>query len=97
MSDITLQLEYSVEVDASPAFARFALDGPFEVGSRGTTLVPGQDASLRYWTAEPDSQNVRSRKAVLSGSSLVGGGLLVQATGAYLGNDKRGRQGEMED
>jgi hypothetical protein len=58
MSGITLQLEYSVEADASPAFAwrfrtnvanwngppaKFALDGPFEVGSCGLTLLPGQE------------------------------------------------------
>jgi hypothetical protein len=58
MSEIALQLEYSVEADVSPAFAwrfrtnvanwndppaRFALDGPFEVGSCGTTLLPGQE------------------------------------------------------
>lgn len=53
-----MQLEYSVEADVSPAFAwqyrtdvstwndppaQFTLDGPFEVGGRGTTLLPGQD------------------------------------------------------
>jgi len=58
MSKIALQLEYSVEADVSPAFAwqfrtdvsnwndppaQFALDGPFEVGSRGTTQLPGQE------------------------------------------------------
>ena len=58
MSEIALQLEYSVEADVSPAFAwrfrtdvanwndppaRFAIDGPFEVGSHGTTLLPGQE------------------------------------------------------
>lgn len=58
MGEIALQLEYSVEADASPAFAwrfltdvanwndppaRFALDGLFEVGSCGATLLPGQE------------------------------------------------------
>jgi hypothetical protein len=58
MSVIALQLEYSVEADVSPAFAwqfrtdvsnwndppaQFALDGPFEAGSRGTTQLPGQE------------------------------------------------------
>jgi hypothetical protein len=58
MSEIGLQLNYSVEADVSPAFAwryrtdvatwndppaRFTLDGPFESGSRGTTLLPGQE------------------------------------------------------
>jgi Polyketide cyclase / dehydrase and lipid transport len=56
MSEIALQLESSVEVNVSPAFAwqfrtdvsnwndppaQFALNGPFEVGSRGTTLMSG--------------------------------------------------------
>ena len=58
MSEIALQLEYSVEADVSPAFAwqfrtdvskwndppaQFALDGPFEAGSSGTTQLPGQE------------------------------------------------------
>lgn len=58
MSGVALQLEYSVEVDVSPAFAwqfrtdvsnwndppaHFVLDGPFEAGSRGTTQLPGQE------------------------------------------------------
>jgi hypothetical protein len=57
MSEIPSQLQYSVEADVSPAFAwrfrtdvanrndppaRFALDGPFEVGSCGTTLWSDQ-------------------------------------------------------
>ena len=57
MSEIAWRLKYSVETDATPAFAwrfrtevanwndppaRFALDGPFETGSCGTTLFPGQ-------------------------------------------------------
>lgn len=58
MSEVAVQLTYSVEADVSPAFAwqfqtdisnwndppaKFALDGPFEVGSCGTTLLPGQE------------------------------------------------------
>jgi hypothetical protein len=57
MSEIALRLKYSVEADVTPAFAwrfrtdvanwndppaRFALDGPFEAGQCGTTLLPGQ-------------------------------------------------------
>ena len=57
MSEIALQLKYSVEADVTPAFAwqfrtdianwndppaRFSLEGPFEAGSCGTTLLPGQ-------------------------------------------------------
>jgi hypothetical protein len=55
MSDIGCELEYSVEVSASPVFvwdwrtdvsnwddppARFSLDGPFAAGSWGTTVFP---------------------------------------------------------
>jgi len=51
-----MQLEYSVEADVSPEFAwkfrtdvatwndppaTFALEGPFETGARGTTILPG--------------------------------------------------------
>ena len=57
MSEYDLQLEHSVEADVSTPFAwrfrtdvanwndppaKFALDGPFEAGSRGTTILPGQ-------------------------------------------------------
>jgi|SRR6266511_5268664 len=53
-----LRLEHSVEANVSPAFAwsfrtdvanwndppaTFSLDGPFAVGARGTTVVPGQE------------------------------------------------------
>lgn len=63
MSEIALQLEYSVEADVSPAFAwqfrtnvsnwddppaQFSLDGPFEAGARGTTQLPGQEPL--HWT-----------------------------------------------
>jgi hypothetical protein len=58
MNKIALQLEYSVEADVSPAFAwrfrtdvanwsdppaRFTLEGPFKVGSYGTTVLPDQE------------------------------------------------------
>jgi len=57
MSRIVLQLEHSVEVEVTAEFAwkhrtnianwndppaRFALDGAFVAGSRGTTVLPGQ-------------------------------------------------------
>lgn len=57
MSEIALQLEQSVEVEVSPEFAwryrtdianwndppaKFLLDGPFAAGTRGTTVLPGQ-------------------------------------------------------
>jgi len=59
---IAYQLEYSVEADVTPSFAwnwrtdivnwsdppaQFLLDGPFDTGSWGTTLFPGQ-APLRW-------------------------------------------------
>ena len=59
MGTIALQLEYSVEADVSRDFAwqfrtdvstwndapaQFALDGPFETGSPGTTRWPGQES-----------------------------------------------------
>jgi len=62
MTDIALVLEHSSEADVSQAFAwnfrtdianwndppaTFLLDGPFADGSRGTTLLPGQEP--RVW------------------------------------------------
>ena len=62
MSDVTWETEYSVEVAADATFAwtymsdvrnwddppaRFALDGPFVSGGRGTTEMPEQSA--RHW------------------------------------------------
>jgi hypothetical protein len=58
MDEVAWQLEHSVETDASCSFAwsyltdvrnwndppaEFSLDGPFATGSRGTTLMPGQE------------------------------------------------------
>jgi hypothetical protein len=66
MNDIALVLEHSVEADVSLAFAwqfrtdvanwsdppaTFVLDGPFVDGSRGTTLLPGQEP-LRWRIAK---------------------------------------------
>jgi hypothetical protein len=66
MSEILSRLEYSIEADVSPGFAwrfrtdvanwddppaKFVLDGPFEVGSCGTTLLPGQEP-LRWCIRE---------------------------------------------
>jgi hypothetical protein len=64
MNEIALQLDYSVEADVSPTFAwqhrrtdisnwndppaRFSLEGPFEAGSRGTTLLPGDQ--IMHWS-----------------------------------------------
>jgi len=58
MSKVALQMEFSVEADVPPQFAwrfrtdvsnwndppaTFALEGPFEAGSLGTTVLPGQE------------------------------------------------------
>lgn len=71
MSEIALQLEYSVEADVSPRFAwsyrtdvanwydppaKFALEGPFAAGSRGTTLLPGQ-APLQWYIRDVQPRN----------------------------------------
>jgi|SRR5688572_19135311 len=65
-NDIALVLEHSLDVDVNPAFAwkfrtdiakwndpaaTFLLDGSFATGSRGTTLLPGQEA-LFWWIRE---------------------------------------------
>jgi len=58
MDNIACELEHSVDADVSPSFAwnwrtdvrnwddppaQFQLEGPFDTGSRGTTLFPGQE------------------------------------------------------
>ena len=63
MDEVAWQLEHSVEADVGADFAwsfwtdvtnwddppaQFELDGPFAVGSHGTTLIPGQEP--RHWT-----------------------------------------------
>ena len=63
MDEVAWQLEHSVEADVQADFAwsfwtdvtnwddppaQFELDGPFAVGSHGTTLIPGQEP--RHWT-----------------------------------------------
>ena len=63
MADTPLVLEHAIEADVSPAFAwtfrtdittwsdppaTFQLDSPFAEGSRGLTLMPGQEP-LAWW------------------------------------------------
>lgn len=63
MADSPLVLEHSIDADVSPAFAwtfrtdittwsdppaTFQLDGPFAEGSRGLTLMPGQEP-VAWW------------------------------------------------
>lgn len=63
MREVALQLEHSIEAQVSLEFAwkfrtdtanwndppaRFVLDGPFIAGSRGTTMLPGQEPL--YWS-----------------------------------------------
>jgi len=58
MSDVAWEIAHSIDANASPAFAwsymtsvanwddppaKFELDGPFAVGSSGTTRMPGQE------------------------------------------------------
>jgi hypothetical protein len=89
MSEIALQLENSVEVEVSPAFAwrfrtdvanwndppaQFALHGPFIAGSCGTTLLPEQEAL--HW----------SLREVHPGKSFV---LEMQLKGATLTFESR--------
>ena len=65
-NDIVLVLEHSLDVDVDLTFAwkfrtdiakwndppaTFQLDGPFATGSRGTTLLPGQEP-LSWWIRE---------------------------------------------
>jgi hypothetical protein len=60
-SDIAWEISHSVDANVSPAFAwaymthvenwddppaQFELEGPFAVGSRGTTRMPGQEPRL---------------------------------------------------
>ena len=62
MNGVAWEIAYSVDANASPAFAwaymtnvanwddppaKFELDGPFMAGSRGTTRAPGQET--RHW------------------------------------------------
>jgi hypothetical protein len=62
VNDVAWEIAHSVDANASPAFAwtymtnvanwddppaKFELDGPFTVGSRGTTRIPGQEP--RHW------------------------------------------------
>lgn len=83
MGEVAWQLEHSVEADASAGFvwsfwtdvtnwddppAQFVLAGPFAVGSRGTTLLPGQEP--RHWTI----------REVRAGKSFVIETLLDRAT-----------------
>ena len=66
MADTPLVLEHSIDADVSPAFAwtfrtdittwsdppaTFQLDGAFAEGSRGLTLMPGQEP-LAWWIRE---------------------------------------------
>jgi hypothetical protein len=72
MNDVIYQVEHSVEAPVSPAFAwdwrtevknwndppaQFQLDGPFSIGSWGTTWLPGKEP-LRWQIR--DVQTTRS-------------------------------------
>ncbi len=81
MTNVAWEMAYSVETDASPAFAwnywtnianwadppaEFELDGPFAVGSRGVTRLPGREP-LR----DHPAQGSHYREATGGSSSVV--------------------------
>jgi hypothetical protein len=78
------EITHSVETNASPAFAwnfwtdianwddppaKFALDGPFATGSRGTTRLPGQEP-LRWFIQVVTPPNAATIEMSLDGASL---------------------------
>ena len=82
--DDPLVLEHSVEADVSRAFAwrfrtdiktwsdppaTFLLDGPFVEGSRGTTLIPGQQP-LTWWIREVRDGHSFAIEMALDGATL---------------------------
>jgi len=87
MSDVLWLLEHSEDADASPEFAwsfltevanwddppaRFALDGPFATGSRGTTRLP--DREPIHWTIG----DVRAGRSYTIETELDGATLLCE-------------------
>ncbi len=85
MRGIALQMEHSVEVEVSQEFAwrfqtdvgnwsdppaSFSLDGPFVAGSRGTTLLPGQEA-LRWTIRDVHPGKSYALEMQLDGATLM--------------------------
>ena len=84
MNAIAWQLEHSVETAASASFAwsyltdvrnwsdppaEFALDGPFETGSQGTTLMPGQ-GPVRWRITDVQAGQSYTIETELTGATL---------------------------
>src|ERR1700730_9078442 len=84
MTGITWEMTYSVETDASPAFAwnwwtdiahwddppaEFELEGPFAVGARGTTRLPGLK-QMRWRIREVIPPNTATIEMQLDGATL---------------------------
>jgi hypothetical protein len=84
MTNATWEMSYSVETDASPAFAwnywtdvanwvdppaEFELDGPFAAGSRGTTRLPGQEP-LQWLIREVTAPRAAAIEMQLDGATL---------------------------
>jgi hypothetical protein len=84
MNESAWQLEHSVEIDASPSFAwsyltdvrnwddppaQFALDGPFDAGSQGTTLMPGREP-LRWCISDVQPGQSYTLETKLEGATL---------------------------
>jgi hypothetical protein len=84
MATVPWEITHSVETNASPEFAwhywtnianwndppaEFALDGPFAIGSRGATRLPGQEPL--YWFI----REVAPPNAAMIEMSLDGAGL----------------------
>ncbi len=84
MTNVAWEMTYSVETDASPAFAwnywtnianwadppaEFELDGPFAVGSRGVTRLPGREP-LRWLIREITPPKAATIEMQLEGAAL---------------------------
>ena len=79
-----LRLEYAIDADVSCAFAWrhrtdvsrwndppavFSIEGPFAAGSRGTTMVPGQEP-VRWWIREVRPEEQFLIEIPLTGASV---------------------------
>jgi hypothetical protein len=84
MTTVPWEMTHSVETNASPAFAwnywtdvanwddppaKFALDGPFASGSRGTTRLPEQEP-LNWFIREVTPPNAATIEMQLVGATL---------------------------
>jgi len=85
MANVPWEITYSVETNASPAFAwnywtqvtnwddppaKFELDGPFAGGSRGTTRLPGHEP-LHWFIREVDPPRAATIEMQLVGATVA--------------------------